>query len=54
MLLRLKLYQLLLKITAYLLPFAGFHVGLRMWSFSWSLIGLDFMSACECGPSVGR
>ncbi len=39
MLLRLKLYQLLLKITAYLLPFAGFHVGLRMWSFSWSLIG---------------
>jgi Undecaprenyl-phosphate glucose phosphotransferase len=39
MLLRLKLYQLLLKIIAYLLPFAGYYSGLRMWSFSWSLIG---------------
>jgi len=38
-LLRLKLYQLLLKIAAYLLPFVGYYSGLRMWSFSWSLIG---------------
>lgn len=39
MLLRLKLYQLLLKFVAYLLPFAGYYSGLGIWSFSWSLIG---------------
>lgn len=39
MLLRLKLYQLLLKITAYILPLAGYYGGLRIWSFSWTLIG---------------
>ena len=38
MLLRLKLYQLLLKIAAYSLPFAGYHIGLRMWSFILPLI----------------
>src|SRR2546427_1787770 len=38
MLLRLKLYQLLLKISAYSLPFAGYHIGLRMWSFILPLI----------------
>jgi Undecaprenyl-phosphate glucose phosphotransferase len=38
MLLRLKLYQLLLKIAAYSLPFAGYHIGLRMWSFTLPLI----------------
>lgn len=39
MLLRLKLYQLLLKFTAYLLPLAGYYSGLVIWSSSWSLIG---------------
>ena len=39
MLLRLKLYQLLLKFSAYLLPLAGYYSGLGIWSFSWSLIG---------------
>jgi Undecaprenyl-phosphate glucose phosphotransferase len=39
MLLRLKLYHLLLKIAAYSLPFAGYYSGLRVWSLILPRIG---------------
>ncbi|HKW61709.1 MAG TPA: exopolysaccharide biosynthesis polyprenyl glycosylphosphotransferase [Candidatus Acidoferrum sp.] len=38
MLLRLKLYRLLIKLAVYPLPFAAFYLGLALWSFSWSLV----------------
>ncbi len=38
MLLRLKLYRLLLKIAVYLLPFPAFEIGWRIWSLSVSLV----------------
>src|SRR5215467_4204654 len=39
MLLRLKLYRLLLKLAVYPLPFAAFYLGLGIWSLSWGLVG---------------
>jgi len=39
MLLRLKLYRILLKLTAYLLPFPAFELGWRIWAASSELIG---------------
>lgn len=39
MLLRLKLYRLLLKLAVYPLPFAAFYLGLGLWAFSWSFLG---------------
>ena len=39
MLLRLKLYRLLLKLAVYPLPFAAFYLGLALWSLSWSVLG---------------
>jgi Undecaprenyl-phosphate glucose phosphotransferase len=39
MLLRLKLYQLLLKIAAYILPLGGYYTGLQVWSYTLPLIG---------------
>jgi Undecaprenyl-phosphate glucose phosphotransferase len=39
MLLRLKLYRLLLKLTVYPLPFVAFYLGFGLWAFSWSFFG---------------
>src|SRR5262245_25001770 len=39
MLLRLKLYRVLLKLTAYLLPFPAFELGWRIWAATSELIG---------------
>jgi len=39
MLLRLKLYRLLLKLAVYPLPFAACYLGLVSWAFTWSLLG---------------
>jgi Undecaprenyl-phosphate glucose phosphotransferase len=38
MLLRLKLYRLLLKVTTYLLPFLAFEIGWQIWAFSLTFI----------------
>jgi Undecaprenyl-phosphate glucose phosphotransferase len=38
MLLRLKLYRLLLKVTIYLLPFLAFEIGWQIWAFSLTFI----------------
>jgi len=39
MLLRLKLYRLLIKLAVYPLPLAAFYLGLTLWAFSWSFFG---------------
>jgi Undecaprenyl-phosphate glucose phosphotransferase len=39
MLLRLRIYQLCLKLSAYLLPFPAFELGWRIWAASSSLVG---------------
>jgi len=39
MLLRLKLYRLLLKFAVYPLPLAAWYLGLALWGFSWALLG---------------
>lgn len=39
MLFRLKAYRLFLKVIVYVLPFAAFEIGWRLWSFSMMLVG---------------
>ena len=62
MLFRLKVYRLALKIMVYILPFAAFEIGWRLWAFSMMLVGrplrtltvgifLSWYSVLLCGRS---